>query len=290
MPQFVIRPLGLDEVSVAVDWAAAEGWNPGMSDTGPFWHQDPEGFLGGFLDDTMIACISAVRYDAAFGFVGFYIVAPGWRGRGYGIRMWDAALAHLADVRTVGLDGVVDQQHNYRKSGFALAYRSVRYAGVAPRGGLPVPQGIPRGLRLVSAADAALDSLVRYDAKHFGAVRAQFVRDWIAAPGHHGIVAESSGSRIAGYGVIRQCRDGFKVGPLFAADPEIADSLLFALIATVAPGSPVFMDTPVPNTAAVGMVSRLGWRPIFETARMYRGEPLQLPLDEVFGVSTFELG
>ena len=64
MPQFVIRPLGIDEVSVPVDWAAAEGWNPGVSDVGPFWHQDPQGFLGGFLDGTMIACISAVRYDA----------------------------------------------------------------------------------------------------------------------------------------------------------------------------------------------------------------------------------
>jgi hypothetical protein len=290
MPQFVIRPLGIDEVSVPVDWAAAEGWNPGVSDVGPFWHQDPQGFLGGFLDGTMIACISAVRYDATFGFVGFYIVAPGWRGQGYGIQMWDAALAHLADVRTVGLDGVVDQQSNYRKSGFALAYRSVRYAGLAAPGYHPDVQDNARGLRLVPAAETALDSLVRYDAEHFGAERTRFVRDWIAAPGHHGIVAETSGSRIAGYGVIRPCRDGYKVGPLFAADSEIAAHLLSALLATVTPGSPVFLDPPVPNAAAVEMVSRLGWRPIFETARMYRGDPLQLPVNELFGVTTFELG
>ncbi|MEV8357738.1 hypothetical protein [Microbacterium sp. NPDC076895] len=82
----------------------------------------------------------------------------------------------------------------------------------------------------------------------------------------------------------------YKVGPLFAADPEIAADLLSALLATVTPGSLVFLDPPLPNAAAGELVSRLGWRPIFETARMYRGDPLQLPVDELFGVTTFELG
>ena len=30
--------------------------------------------------------------------------------------------------------------------------------------------------------------------------------------------------------------------------------------------------------------------PVFETARMYRGGQPQLPLDRVFGVTSFELG
>ena len=40
----------------------------------------------------------------------------------------DGLIAH-AGTRVVGLDGVVAQQQNYRKSGFALAYANIRYGG-----------------------------------------------------------------------------------------------------------------------------------------------------------------
>ena len=69
-----------------------------------------------------------------FAFLGFYIVRPELRGRGFGLRLWQAGLAH-AGSRAVGLDGVVAQQDNYRKSGFKLAYRSIRYGGVPTRPG-----------------------------------------------------------------------------------------------------------------------------------------------------------
>ena len=32
--------------------------------------------------------------------------------------------------RVVGLDGVVDQQANYQRSGFVLAHRNIRFGGV----------------------------------------------------------------------------------------------------------------------------------------------------------------
>ena len=47
------------------------------------------------------------------------------RGRGYGLRIWNAAIAH-AGPRVIGLDGVLAQQQNYTKSGFELAYANVR--------------------------------------------------------------------------------------------------------------------------------------------------------------------
>src|SRR6478735_3690618 len=97
-----IRVMRPDEIALAADWAAAEGWNPG-------------------LDGAPAATISCVNYDERFAFLGFYIVRRDVRGRGYGLRMWNAAIAH-APARTIGLDGVVAQQENYRKSGFQLAY------------------------------------------------------------------------------------------------------------------------------------------------------------------------
>ncbi len=111
-------------------WAAAEGWNPGLHDAGCFHAADRDGFLVGLLGTVPVATVSVVRYGATFGFLGLYIVQPAYRGLGYGMRIWTAGLAYLAG-RNIGLDGVVAQQDNYRKSGFTFAYRNIRYRGTA---------------------------------------------------------------------------------------------------------------------------------------------------------------
>ena len=99
----------LDEVRLILDWAAAEGWNPGLSDAEAFVAADPEGFLLGRLGSEPVAAISLVRYDDRFAFLGCYIVTPELRGRGHGIAMWRAAVER-AEGRTIGLDGVPAQQ------------------------------------------------------------------------------------------------------------------------------------------------------------------------------------
>src|SRR3979409_861909 len=116
-----IRPMRPDEISIAVNWAGAGGGNPGRVGHPCFAAADPEGFFIGELDGAPAATVSCVNYDARFAFLGFYIVREDVRGRGYGLRIWNAAIAH-AGVRVIGLDGVAAQQENYKKSGFALAY------------------------------------------------------------------------------------------------------------------------------------------------------------------------
>jgi GNAT superfamily N-acetyltransferase len=170
-----IRTMRPDEISIAVNWAAAEGWNPGLADDACFAAVDPEGFLIGELDGAPAATVSCVNYSTSFAFLGFYIVREDLRGRGHGLRIWDAAIAH-AGPRVIGLDGVVAQQQNYRKSGFELAYANVRYGGTvvapdAPQAGVSALAEIP--LAIVEA----------YDATVFPAPRPAFLRAWIAHPG-----------------------------------------------------------------------------------------------------------
>src|SRR5262249_2357489 len=131
-----IRTMRPDEISIAVDWAAAEGWNPGLADAPCFATVDPDGFLVGEFDGVPAATISCVNYGARFAFLGFYIVRKDVRGRGYGRRIWDTAIAH-AGARLIGLDGVMAQQRNYQKAGFRLAYTNVRYGGTADARGAP---------------------------------------------------------------------------------------------------------------------------------------------------------
>lgn len=268
-----------DDVRLAVDWAAREGWNPGRSDAECFRAADPDGFLIGRVAGEPASVISAVRYPGRFAFVGLYIVAPEHRGRGLGWATWCAAMERVeGDV--VGLDGVVEQQANYARSGFVLAHRSIRFGGV--------PRALPRNAAEPMLA-TDLPAVQALDRSCFGGDRPAFLASWLAQPGAHVAVARSDAG-IEGYGVIRPCRSGAKVGPLFAEGPDAAAAVLGSLLAHVGPGEPVFLDVPEPNADAVALARRAGLAPVFETARMYRGGDRGLPLERVFGITTFELG
>ncbi|GAM60811.1 GCN5-related N-acetyltransferase [Vibrio ishigakensis] len=200
---YSIRTMNRAEIDTAVEWAANEGWNPGLHDADCYFIADAEAFLVGYLDDEPIAVISVVKYDESFGFLGFYIVKPEYRGQGYGIQIWDAGIKRLAGLN-IGLDGVVDQQENYKKSGFKLAYRNIRYEGTG--GG-----SAPDNPNIVELSSISFDTLNAYDQPFFAADRTEFTKAWISQPDSHalGIMADD---KLAGYGVIRQCRNGYKIG------------------------------------------------------------------------------
>ena len=273
-----IRTMRRAEVDLAIDWAAVEGWNPGIHDAGCFHAADPDGFLVGLLGDEPIGAISVVAYDERFAFLGLYIVRPEYRGRGFGSALWNAGMAKLG-ARIIGLDGVVEQQPNYRRAGFALAYRNERYAGV---GGGTAPDGV------VALSQVGFDGIADYDSRLFGARRPAFLERWLAQPRAQACAVMTDGV-LSGYGVIRACRDGHKIGPLFADSPDLAEALYASLIAGV-PGEPVFLDVPQANADAVALARRHQLRPVFQTARMYRGGDPAIAVGRVFGVTTFELG
>ncbi|MEY2633301.1 MAG: hypothetical protein RIR00_1955 [Pseudomonadota bacterium] len=276
-----IRTMRREEIDLAVEWAAAEGWNPGLFDADSFYAADPQGFLLGELDGQPIASISVVRYGGDFGFLGFYIVKPGHRGQGYGYRLWQAGLQHLAG-RNIGLDGVVAQQDNYRRSGFQLAYRNIRYAG---QGG----QAVAADADIVPVASLPMADVLAYDRACFPAERDNFLRHWLAQPQARALAILDQG-RLAGYGMLRPCRQGHKLGPLFADTPALAERLFLGLQAGAPAGGEIFLDVPEPHPAAITLAERHGMHKVFETARMYTGPFPQLPLHRLYGVTSFELG
>jgi GNAT superfamily N-acetyltransferase len=275
-----IRVMRPGEIAIAADWAAGEGWNPGLADPACFATVDAEGFFLAELDGQPAATISCVNYDARFAFLGFYIVRPDLRGRGYGLRIWNAAMAHAGD-RTVGLDGVVAQQENYKKSGFKLAYANIRYGGV-------VATPAATSARVIPLAEIPFAMIEADDATVFPAPRPAFLRAWIDASGHVGRALVRDG-RLGAWGVIRPCQKGWKVGPLVADDRASAELVLATLLAGSG-GGEIFLDVPSVNRDAVALAQSLGLVPVFETARMYTGPIRPLRLERVFGVTTFELG
>lgn len=275
---FSVSVMSRAQLDRAVDWAAAEGWNPGLNDAGLFHAADPHGFLVGLQDGEPVACVAVVRYGDAYGFLGFYIAAPRWRGRGLGFAVWQAGLRHLGN-RTVGLDGVIAQQDNYRKSGFRLVHRNIRYGG-RPKTATPA-------MDFVDPAGIGFGRLAAYDRRFFPAPRDAFLSGWLNAPGHRSLAVARDGV-LQGLGVIRPCRDGHKIGPLYAETPAIAEALFNALAEDCT--GPVFLDVPETNTMAVKLAQSAGLAPAFETARMYKGPAPEIDMAGLYGITTFELG
>ncbi|MEV6836599.1 GNAT family N-acetyltransferase [Streptomyces sp. NPDC051133] len=275
----VVTQATLADWPVISGWAAAEGWNPGLSDGPAFFAQDPDGFFLGRIDGEPVSAVSVVNYGAGYAFLGCYLVRPDLRGQGHGLTTWKTALAHAGE-RTVGLDGVVAQQDNYRESGFELAYRTVRFSGTAP--GAEAPAGIR------PAGPADLAAITAYDGACSPADRPRFLAEWLTGPGHRALVRHDGG-RLTGYGVIRPGHDSLRIGPLFADTADDARALFAALTADVA-GREVAIDVPEPNAAGVALAEEAGFRASFETARMYTGPVREHARERVFGVTTLELG
>ncbi|WAC28972.1 GNAT family N-acetyltransferase [Ancylobacter sp. SL191] len=273
-----IRCLQPGEIQLAVDWAAAEGWNPGLADAACFGSVDPDGFLVAEQEGAPAAVISVVNYDARFAFLGFYIVRPDLRGQGIGWTLWQAGRAHAGE-RTIGLDGVMAQQENYASQGFRFAYRNIRFAGRVVGGG---EEGA------VDLARVPFASVEGSDAAVFPAPRPAFLQSWLGTPGHVGRAVLRDG-RLAGWGVIRPARQGFKIGPLVAEDAASAETLFGALASAVGPAD-IILDVPEPNATALALAHRHGLQPVFETARMYTGPIREVALDRLYGVTSFELG
>ena len=283
----IIQTACLEDMAILVDWAAAEGWNPGLADAVPFHAADPEGFLIGRVGGQAVATISAVRYPENFGFIGFYIVHPQWRGQGFGWTIWQAAMLRLAGCN-VALDGVLAEQENYQRSGFRLAWRNIRYEGVKGAS-FPANTAATDPFVFIELTSVPPEMLSAVDRNYFPAERTAFLHAWIRQPGTVALAIREKG-QIAGYGVIRPCKAGWKIGPLCARSEAHAKALVARLLEGVPSRQTFYLDVPTPNTAAIALAESLGMAAVFETARMYTSAPPPMTMGEIYGITSFELG
>jgi hypothetical protein len=268
------------DVEVVLDWAAVEGWNPGLHDAAAFAAVDPEGLLLGLVNGEPIAAIACPRYDGRFGFVGLYLVRGDHRGSGLGMSIWRAGHARLGGI-VAGLDAVDAQVGHYERWGYRAEGHTYRYAG---RG----PQRAPDA-DVCPLKDVPWSGVLDMDARGFPARRDRFLRLWTTQPEGRAL-ALRSGGRVIGYGVRRRCREGYKVGPLFARDRRGAESLLDGLVSDLQASDPWWIDAPETNPAAIRMAEDRDLVRGLRTSRMYRGRAPDYERSTVFGVTTLELG
>jgi hypothetical protein len=286
--------INLDEISIEkitkndlitlMDWASQEGWNPGKHDAAVFWHTDPDGFYGVKVGDNLIAGGAIISYEGAFGFMGIFIVNSQYRNLGIGNKLWykrkNKLISRLKENATIGMDGVLAMQPYYQKGGFELAFRDERYEFYGKN------YTYSANVSLINNED--FDEILKYDSLHFGFQRTSFLSQWLIIPSSMAIKYKLD-DEILGYAVIRKVEKGFKIGPLFAQNNTIAEELLKCCLSNSSEDS-VYLDIPTINKNAIKLVEKYEGKYIFECARMYCGKAPNLPIDEIYGITSFELG
>lgn len=273
------------ELDVAVEWAAKEGWNPGLHDADVFWNTDPQGFIGLFDGDGMVGSGSTISYNGDFGFKGFFIVKPEYRGKGAEDKLWyhlrDTMLARVKPEGAIGVNGVSAMQKYYAKSGYEFSHRNLRMEFKA------INFEASRNVLRISRDDL---EVFTYDKKCFGYDRAIFLKHWFSMKDSLAL-KYTENSEIKGFGVVRRCLSGFKIGPLFAQSFTVAEELFKSLSSYAeGKGESIFLDIPEVNKDAVRLAAKYNMQETSGTARMYYGKAPKLPYKEIYGVTTFELG
>jgi Acetyltransferase (GNAT) domain/Acetyltransferase (GNAT) family len=281
--EFVVRNATRSELDLIIDWAKREGWNPGLHDADCFWESDPSGFFIGLLNGEIISAISAVKYGDKFCHLGFYIAKPEHRGNGYGLALWNYAHDSIKSG-ICSLDGVVEQQSNYAKSGYKLKYRTVRFMGISDGSQL---KSIDENI--VPLSSIPFSKFEEYDFRCFPYRRTGFLKLWTSRPESTSVVYNENGY-IKGYSTLRRCFDGYKIGPLFADNKDVAENLFNVMVSKVPKGESYYIDVPECNEDACNVIESHCLDAVFESARMYKGGDPDFPMKRWFGITTFELG
>jgi [ribosomal protein S18]-alanine N-acetyltransferase len=296
-----IRPLNRRDIEVVTGWARAEGFTPGLGDVAIYRHTDRQGLWLGWLAGEPVGCIAGVRYNAAYGFMGLFLVTPEQRGKGFGVALWRHALEHLSDLPCIGLEAAPERIADYSGWGFEPASVTTRWqlihageTAAALAAGPCSDSSNPGGAGLALMAGAAIpaEAVQCYDAEREPSPRPHFLADWLGHPAGSGQDLIDGNGRCHGFGRIRPCLlrqgEGWRIGPLLADSADLANQLLGGLIASH-PGV-VLIDAPDANAAAAPLLRELGFRPLSRTQRMYRGPRPVVPFNEVFGLACLELG
>ncbi|MEZ5944089.1 MAG: GNAT family N-acetyltransferase [Planctomycetaceae bacterium] len=284
MPE--IRSMTFPEVQRLVSWANDEGWNPGLNDAECFWQLDPEGFLATSDGERFLGGGAIIRHSDDFGFMGLFIIDKAYRGQGLGTQLWfarhDKLLSRLKSGGTIGLDGVDAMVPFYQKGGFQPFTRHRRFQLNA------TPAGASRSAHVVPLDSVSIVAVADYDRCCFPARREEYLAKWLNQPGAVSLGYVRDGS-LQGFGVMRPCIVGWKIGPLFADSLDIADALFQALQLESA-GGPIFLDAPDNNRAALELCQKHQMEEVFGCVRMYLGPPPELDHGRIFGVTTLEVG
>lgn len=282
-PKLTTRTASESEVTALVDWYADAGHNPGLHDAECFFQTDPHGFLVAVpeRESAAIGGIAAISYGNNFGVIGLLAVRPLIDPTVVETVLRQAALERLG-MRDLLSHVPVSRSDSPPSAGFVATHHLIHCEGL---GGGEVPVGA------AALGPTSFDEILRYDTGLFPSPRPRFLASWLRQDDAKAFGIRRAGQKLAGYGVIRRARHGYRIGPLFADDESGAESI-FRALAAQAPRQPLFLDVPdaTANPAADALARRHNLTVISKSHVMVRGTPPTVPMKKVYGITTPELG
>ena len=275
-----IRGLTLQEMVFVMEVSNKEGWNSGLYDGMTYYRVDPDGFFLGERDGCMVGGIVAARCADGLTFIGNHFVLPPYRGQGYGKSLWERALERAGDDITA-VNGLTDGRDFYESYGFRYVCNVIRYKGTAFDARRLSEYATP-------AYDIDFAKLAEFDARFFGADRTRFLRIWLESPGADCMCLIKRGE-ILSWACMRRCRDGWRLGPVYAENYESAWELTRHMAAKTL-SERVYIDAPENNTNAIKLAFSLGLTPVGARARMFKNGHLDESYNGIYGFTTLDIG
>ena len=279
-----------------VKGAIIEGWRPAIDDHEVYFATDPTGFFVGEVDGKIVCCKSIVKYGEDVAFGGYYIVEKPYRGKGYGLAMYDYTFDRN---RNLGIDGVLENIPLYEKWGFKSTWINRRMLFDVSHCATHLDTFNPSaGVLVQPAKQVDLDLLSAYDTAAFGAPHDLYLKALLKAQNAINLAATNSSGDIIGFVSVRRTileEDGWKIGPLFADDSQIARTLLKhlykELAKEVSKRKVATMDIPADiNPESMALAEELKATFLSDLSRMFTKGPLDIPKKKIFGFTSAELG
>jgi len=292
---FSIRLISTDEILEVTNWARLEGFSPGFDDISIYRNTDSQGLWVGCLDDKPIGCIACIKYNPSYGFIGLFIVKKEFRNNGFGVKLWKHALDYLKNVDCVGLEAAPDRLNDYQKWGFKKSSVTNRWKSNGFQD-LPLSNFYKDqcdSFKVVPGSQIHSESVLIYDSQREPSPRPHFLNDWLKNSfGSVSALVDNNGM-CHGFGRIRPCvlqdnNKGWRIGPLLADTPPLAELLIRKLVGNL--DSKILLDCSSLNPYANYLLSSLGFEEISKTYRMYKGPQLPCPMNQVYGLACLELG
>jgi len=238
----------------------AAGWNQTEDDWRIFLAANAEGCFVAELGGRVVGTVTTIRYRPGLAWISMVLVHPEYRRRGIGTRLVRAALEHLRDCPSVGLDATDAGRGLYERLGFREEWGFARFScGRAPAAGLPRGEVEP-------LAEEDLEQAVALDRKAFGAERTVLLgalRRRCARLAWKCV----RGGRLAGFCLGRQGARAWQIGPVVAMAREDAVLLASTALRALA-GERLVMDVPDAQDDFLRWLRSLGFEPQRAFTRM----------------------
>jgi GNAT superfamily N-acetyltransferase len=231
-----MAPLGAADLQAALGLVRECGWNQVEDDWAWFLRHGEafkvEGPAG------LAATAATLPYAPRFGWISMVLVGQAHRRQGIATTLLKACVARLRQRGLVPvLDATPAGREVYRQMGFHDGWAITRWrrAACVPQ----QPWAGSAGMLVRPLAGRDWPQIRTMDSQAFGADRGALLQHLASRSGSFACVAEQGG-RILGYLLGRDGRVATQVGPVVAADADVAQALAAHALARI--DGPVLMD------------------------------------------------